>query len=45
VLPDHVLGRPEADTYQDLFRSNVAKLLEAARAAGVDATEPVHDPR
>jgi zinc/manganese transport system substrate-binding protein len=45
VLPDHVLGRPEADTYQDLFRSNVAKLLEAARAAGVDAAEPVHDPR
>src|SRR5688572_26649620 len=31
-LPDHVLGTPEADTYQNLFRHNVRKLIEAAGA-------------
>jgi zinc/manganese transport system substrate-binding protein len=35
VLPDHVLGVPEADTYQKLFRHNVRNLIEAAKAAGV----------
>jgi zinc/manganese transport system substrate-binding protein len=34
-LPDHVLGVPEADSYQSLFRHNVKSLIEAARAAGV----------
>jgi ABC-type Zn uptake system ZnuABC Zn-binding protein ZnuA len=37
-LPDHVRGVPEADTYQNLFRHNVAKLIEAAKAAGVAPT-------
>ncbi len=31
-LPDHVLGTPEADTYQNLFRHNVHKLIDAAKA-------------
>lgn len=31
-LPDHVLGTHEADSYQNLFRHNVAKLIEAAGA-------------
>ncbi|MDB5297638.1 MAG: troA [Phycisphaerales bacterium] len=35
VLPDHVNGVPGTDTYQQLFRYNVAKLIETARAAGV----------
>lgn len=35
VLPDHVLGVPEADTYQNLFRYDVDKLIETAKAAGV----------
>ncbi|MDQ3438983.1 MAG: metal ABC transporter substrate-binding protein [Planctomycetota bacterium] len=30
-LPDHVLGAPEADTYQNLFRHNVHKLIDAAK--------------
>jgi ABC-type Zn uptake system ZnuABC Zn-binding protein ZnuA len=30
-LPDHVLGIPEVDSYQKLFRYNVAKLIEAAK--------------
>ncbi len=38
VLPDHVLGVPEADTYQNLFRYDVKKLIEAAQAAGVQPT-------
>jgi zinc/manganese transport system substrate-binding protein len=37
VLPDHVNGVPEAVTYQYLFRYNVNKLVETARAAGVQA--------
>jgi len=35
VLPDHVNGVPEVRTYQDLFRYDVRKLIETARAAGV----------
>ncbi len=35
VLPDHVLGVPEADSYQAVFRYNVAKLIETAKAAGI----------
>ncbi len=35
VLPDHVLGLPEADSYQNLFRYDVAKLIETAKAAGI----------
>jgi zinc/manganese transport system substrate-binding protein len=35
VLPDHVLGVPEADSYQDLFRYDTEKLIETAQAAGV----------
>ena len=31
-LPDHVLGTPEADSYQNLFRHNLRKLIEAAGA-------------
>jgi zinc/manganese transport system substrate-binding protein len=37
VLPDHVNGVPEAKSYQELFRYNVAKLIETAKAAGVEA--------
>jgi zinc/manganese transport system substrate-binding protein len=36
VLPDHVLGAPEADTYQKLFRYDVEKLIETAKAAGIE---------
>jgi zinc/manganese transport system substrate-binding protein len=36
VLPDHVNGVEGIDTYQRLFRYNVEKLVEAARAAGVE---------
>jgi ABC-type Zn uptake system ZnuABC Zn-binding protein ZnuA len=36
VLPDHVLGVPEADTYQKLFRYDVDKLIETAKAAGIE---------
>jgi ABC-type Zn uptake system ZnuABC Zn-binding protein ZnuA len=32
VLPDHVNGAREADTYQKLFRYDVEKLIEAANA-------------
>jgi zinc/manganese transport system substrate-binding protein len=35
VLPDHVLGVPEAENYQKLLRYDVDKLIEAAKAAGV----------
>jgi len=35
ILPDHVLGVPEARTYQDLFRHDADKLIETAKAAGV----------
>jgi zinc/manganese transport system substrate-binding protein len=36
MLPDHVLGAPEADSYAKLFRYNVEKLIEATKAAGVE---------
>jgi ABC-type Zn uptake system ZnuABC Zn-binding protein ZnuA len=36
TLPDHVLGVPEADSYQKLFRYDVQKLIETARAAGIE---------
>jgi zinc/manganese transport system substrate-binding protein len=36
ILPDHVLGIPEASTYQELFRYDVNKLIETAKAAGVE---------
>jgi zinc/manganese transport system substrate-binding protein len=35
VLPDHVLGVTEVDSYQTLFRYNVKKLIDAAQAAGI----------
>jgi zinc/manganese transport system substrate-binding protein len=35
VLPDHVKGVPGIDSYQELFRYNVRKLIETAQAAGV----------
>ncbi|HEY7114964.1 MAG TPA: metal ABC transporter substrate-binding protein [Tepidisphaeraceae bacterium] len=35
VLPDHVLGVPQASSYQNLFRYDVDKLIETAKAAGV----------
>jgi zinc/manganese transport system substrate-binding protein len=35
VLPDHVNGKPEADSYQNLFRCNIHKLMEAAKQAGI----------
>jgi ABC-type Zn uptake system ZnuABC Zn-binding protein ZnuA len=35
TLPDHVLGAPEADTYQNLFSYDIQKLIEAAKAAGI----------
>jgi zinc/manganese transport system substrate-binding protein len=40
VLPDHVLGVPEANSYQNLFRYDVDKLIETARAAGVEPRNP-----
>jgi ABC-type Zn uptake system ZnuABC Zn-binding protein ZnuA len=36
TLPDHVLGVAEADSYQNLFRYDVRRLIQAARAAGVE---------
>ena len=36
VLPDHVNGVPEASSYQELFRYDVRKLIETARAAGME---------
>jgi hypothetical protein len=30
----------EADSYQNLFRYNVKKLIETARAAGVEPNQP-----
>ena len=34
-LPDRVCGVPEADSYQKVFRYDVDKLIEAAKAAGI----------
>jgi ABC-type Zn uptake system ZnuABC Zn-binding protein ZnuA len=35
ILPDHVLGVPQATSYQQLFRYDVDKLIETAKAAGI----------
>ena len=35
VLPDHVLGLPEVDSYQKLFRYDTEQLIATAKAAGV----------
>jgi zinc/manganese transport system substrate-binding protein len=40
VLPDHVNGVPEAKSYQDLFRYDAQKLIDAAKAAGVEPRIP-----
>jgi len=40
VLPDHVHGVEGVNSYQDLFRYDVGKLIEAARAAGVEPHAP-----
>jgi zinc/manganese transport system substrate-binding protein len=39
VLPDHVNGVKEADSYQNLFRHNVEQVVRAAKEAGVAARE------
>src|SRR4051812_48548957 len=44
VLPDHVLGMPAADSYQNLFRYDVRKLIDAAQAAGVQPKTPTTQP-
>ena len=36
VLPDHVLGVPEADSYQKLFRYDVEKLIETAKSQSAE---------
>lgn len=36
ILPDHVLGVPQADSYQDLFRYDIHKLIETAKAVGIE---------
>jgi ABC-type Zn uptake system ZnuABC Zn-binding protein ZnuA len=36
VLPNQVKGVPAANSYQELFRYNVRRLIETAKAAGVD---------
>jgi zinc/manganese transport system substrate-binding protein len=36
TLPDHVLGVQEADTYQHLFEYDIHKLIETAKAAGIE---------
>jgi len=35
TLPDHVLGVPEANSYQHLFTYDVEKLIDTAKAAGI----------
>lgn len=40
VLPDHVNGAAGVDSYQKLFRHNAEKLIETARAAGVEPKTP-----
>jgi ABC-type Zn uptake system ZnuABC Zn-binding protein ZnuA len=39
VLPSYVNGVADAKSYQDLFRHNVERVLEAARSAGVEPTK------
>ena len=36
ILPDHVLGIEEVDTYDKLFRYDVKKIIESAKAAGIE---------
>lgn len=36
VLPDHVNGVPGTETYQKLFHYDTEKIMEAAKAAGVE---------
>jgi zinc/manganese transport system substrate-binding protein len=36
TLPDHVLGVADADSYQHLFEYDVHKLIETAKAAGIE---------
>ncbi|MGB7160805.1 MAG: metal ABC transporter substrate-binding protein [Tepidisphaeraceae bacterium] len=46
VLPDHVNGLPEVDTYQKLFRYDVEQIIEAAKAGGAaPATQEKSDAR
>jgi zinc/manganese transport system substrate-binding protein len=40
VLPDHVNGVPDADTYVKLFHYDTDKLIETARAAGIQPKPP-----
>jgi zinc/manganese transport system substrate-binding protein len=40
VLPDHVDGVKEANSYQNLFRYDIDKLIETAKAAGVQPKAP-----
>jgi zinc/manganese transport system substrate-binding protein len=45
TLPDHVLGVPEADTYQHLFEYDIHKLIETAKAAGIEPKSGSADAR
>jgi zinc/manganese transport system substrate-binding protein len=36
TLPDHVLGMPQTDSYQQLFTYDIAKLIQIAKAAGIE---------
>lgn len=40
ILPDHVLGVPDAKTYEDLFQYDTDKLIETAKEAGVEPKAP-----
>lgn len=40
VLTDHVNGLPGTDSYQKLFRYDVNKIIEAAKAAGIEPVSP-----
>ena len=43
VLPDHVWACRRLTSYQELFRYNVRKLIETAKAAGVEAKAVASD--
>ena len=45
TLPDHVLGVSEADSYQHLFTYDVHKLIETAKAAGIEPKSGSADAR
>jgi zinc/manganese transport system substrate-binding protein len=45
TLPDHVLGVPLADSYQKLFAYDIGKLIEAAKAAGIEPKNGSADAR